>query len=220
MTEIFFEKELADISFDVEKLDEWKELAAQLGMDSQLALSKGDKSPIPYPYMNDNMFRVYDTLCPSHKEFRQYNNTTIPLDVMKQIAFSVKENHFHSIQVWADDKEPDPFVIGIICKFFNWDVKDEKGNRIHFDTKEECLNHPDNIKKEVSETDKKHYLIARWGDELKSFKELKQKALDRLIEKYTSELQREIKEKTTKLNSITENCACYLNGSISLYEVR
>lgn len=220
MVELFFEKELADISFDVEKLDEWKELAATLGMESQLALSKGDKSPIPYPYMNENMFRVYNTLCPSHKGFKEYNNTTIPLEVMKQIAFSVKENHFNYIEIWANDKEPDPLVVGVVCKYFAWEVKDEKGNRINFVTKEECLAHPNNTKQDCNETDKKHYLIARWGDELRPFKELKEKALNRLIEKYTGELQREITEKTNKLKGITENCLCYLNGSIGLYEVR
>lgn len=217
MVELMFNKELSDITFDVEALDEWKQLAEELGMTKQLELTKGYNSPIPYPYMNQVMERVYKTLCPNSVPFKEYKNTTIPLEIMQQIAFSVKECHFNEIMIWADDKAPDPLVVGETCEWYN-NAKNEKGDRIYFQSEEECKSHPDNNRKAYP-TNVKRYIIARWGDELKSFAELKALALERLINSTSISLQREIKEKTEKLNSIKENCAAYLDGQISLYQI-
>ena len=217
MVELMFNKELSDITFDIDDLQEWKDIAIQLGMEKQISLTKGKDTPIPYPYMNEVMFRVYQTLCPNKIDYKEYKNTTVPLDVMKQIFFCVKENYFQKIEIWADDKEPDPLVVGYLGKY--WDnAKDNDGNRLYFNTKEECLAHSDNKNAYFSEEGK--YLIARWGDELRSFAELKGKALQRLIDSTSIELQRELAEKTERLKLIKENCASYLEEHISLYNIK
>ncbi len=71
MVEIMFNKELSDVTFDVEALDEWKKTAKELGMLGQLGLTKEDNSPIPYPFMNDCMTRVYETICPNKTDFKK-----------------------------------------------------------------------------------------------------------------------------------------------------
>ena len=48
MVENMFNKELLDVSFDIEALDEWKATAKELGMEGQLGLTKDDNSPIPF----------------------------------------------------------------------------------------------------------------------------------------------------------------------------
>lgn len=218
MVEIMFNKELSDVTFDVEALDEWKKTASELGMKGQLELTTLDNSPIPYPFMNDCMERVYETLCPNKTGFKEYNNTTIPLEILKQISFSIKEKHFKEIQIWADDKEPDPLAIGITSKWYN-DARDEKGVYIYFDTKKECKEHPDNNNK-AYETQIKKYIIGRWGDELRDFAELKELALARVIDNVGGELERLIAKNTEKLKLIKENSKSYINGNMSKYDLQ
>ena len=218
MVEIMFNKELSDIAFDVESLDEWKATAKELGMEGQLGLSTGDKSPIPYPFMNDNMERVYETLCPNKTSFKDYRNQTIPLEVLKQIAFSVKEEHFSRIMIWADDKEPDPIVVGVNAQWYNNSV-DEKGSGTkYFNTAEECKAQPENENK-AYETNQKQYVIARWGDELRDFTELKELALARVIDEVAGELSKSIATKTERLKLIKENAKSYINGNMAKYEL-
>jgi len=218
MVENMFNKELADIAFDVEALDEWKETAKELGMEGQLGLSTGDNSPIPYPFMNDGMERVYETLCPNKTPYKEYKNTAIPLEVLKQIAFSVKEKHFHRIVIWSDDKEPDPIVVGITAQWYNNSVNEKGSGTRYFDTREECIAQPENEGK-AYETNQKKYIIARWGDELRDYAELKEKALARVIDEVGGELAKSIATKTERLKLIKENAKSYINGNMPKYEL-
>jgi hypothetical protein len=217
MVELMFNKELSDIAFDVEALDEWKATAKELGMEGQLKLSTGDNSPVPYPFMNEGMERVYETLCPNKTEFKAYKNTTIPLEVMKQIAFSVKEKHFDRIEIWADDKAPDPLVVGFNSKWYNNTV-DENQRTVYFDSKEECIAQPENEDR-AYESETKKYIVARWGDELRDFNELKSLAFDRLVTQVGGELERSIATKSEKLTLLKKNVQSYINGVISKYEL-
>ena len=217
MVENMFNKELLDVSFDIEALDEWKATAKELGMEGQLGLTKDDNSPIPYPFMNESMKRVYETLCPNKTHFIDYKNTTIPLDVLKQISFSVKEKHFNEIYIWADDKEPDPLAVGMTYQWYN-NARDAAGHYLYFSTKKECENHPDNSNN-AYRTNEKFYIIARWGDELRDYAELKKLAIKRTIENIGGELERAIAIKNEKLKLVKENSKSYINGNISRYEI-
>lgn len=61
--------------------------------------------------------------------------------------------------------------------------------------------------------------IARWGDELREFEELKKLSIVRFIDNEGGELQREIADLTNKLNLLKENVVSYFNGNISRKEV-
>lgn len=211
--------ELADISFEVDALDEWKKICNELGMEKQTSLTKGKDSPIPYPFMNTTMNNVYNTLCPYKVEYKEYDKTPVPLPVLKQIQFSVKEKHFSEIQIWYDDKTPCPVVVGIFKKY--WRYHNKGYERMFFDTKELAKKYNGEIElNEDINSDDTEYLIATWGDELKEFNELKELAKIRLIEQIGNDLSRTIKESTEKLNLIKENVASYLNGDISLYSIK
>ena len=227
-TEIYFNKELADISFEVDALDEWKETCKELGLDKQLLLSNGKGSPIPYPYINEVMRRVYSTLCPRQYKVKEFDKTPIPLEVLKQIKFSTTEQHFQKIEIWADDKKPDPIVVGIFSPFYCYKeeegrtkyLKDETGAKILFATKEEAENAGESLGySKIGNEFNQQYLIARFGDELKPFSELKELAITRFIDIESNELQREIKDKTEKLKLIKENTISYFNGNIEKYNV-
>lgn len=208
--------ELADISFEVEALDEWKEICNELGMERQVSLTKGKDSPVPYPFLNTTMERVYKTLCPENVDYKKYDKTPIPLPVLKQIQYSVKEKHFQKIEIWYDNKTPCPVVIGFTCKY--WKYTKKGYDKVYFDTKElaEELNE---ILSDDIHSDDISYLIAVWGDELKEFKELKGLAHERLVEKVGNKLQIEQKEIEQKLNILKENCLSFLNGDIDYYSI-
>ena len=209
--ELYFDKELSDITFDSDSLDEWKQLVSELGMDEQLSLTKGKETAIPFPYINESMKRVFKTLCPTEIDYKKFNKTPIPLEVIRQIAFCIREKHFNDIVIWFDDKTPDPFVIGKTCKFYGY-----KGGKStsHFDTREECAKNMEDGSS-IYETDVNYYLVAKWGDVKRSFNELKQLAKERFIDKHASQMKSDIEKLTSKLKVLTENANLYLLGEIS-----
>lgn len=228
MVETFFNKELADISFEVEALDEWKAIAEQLGFEAQLNLTKGKESPIPYPFMNEVMIRVYETLCPMKVDFKTYNKSTIPLEVMKQIAFSVRDKHFNSIQIWYDDKTPDPVVVGYLNEYYAYTKGaytrlEANGVNLTFPTQESVMTHlEENNLSDAYTTSSNEigkYLVARWGDELLDFPSLKKRAVLSFMEQEGGELKKEIATKSEKLKLLTENVNSYFNGNMQKYEV-
>lgn len=223
MVESYFNQELLDITFEVEAMDEWKQLVSELGIEGQDKVINGDSnSAIPYPFMNTSMIRVYETLCSNKQPYNKYDKTPIPLEVLKQISLSKKENYFQEIEIWSDTKAPDPLVVGMTCKFFNTDVNDSDGKRLYFNSEQECKAHPDFGKTSnyVHKSDEKRYLIARWGDELRVYKELKAIALERKMEEIGNGLQKTLKEAEMKLKLVKENCVSYLNGEGSSYDLR
>jgi hypothetical protein len=228
MVQIYQNEELNDVLFQVESLDEWQQIAQELQMDKQLNFVNQATSPNPYPFITESMNRIFSTLCPTKVDFKAYDKTPIPLEVMKQIAFSVREKHFVDIQIWYDDKTPDPFVVGTTQEHY---VYDKSYNRLKNADNQEARFKSENEAREycnlvgfdvygVGKTNVINYLIARWGDEIRPIPELKNLAKERLLEKYGSELKNEIEEKNQALKKINENTLLFLNGEISESQVK
>ena len=221
--EIYQNQELNDITFDKESLDEWRQLASEMGMQNQLDFVRKASSPIPYPNINSSMRTIFKTLCPSFAEMEKYTKSPLPLEVMRQIAFSVRDKHFQKIEIWWDDKKIDPVAVGITEKFYIYDsnysrMRDNENNETLFDTYEEAKAYAELVGfvyQGITPTNREEYLIARWGDELKPFDTLKQEATSRLMEKYEAELKVEIEEKTQALKLLSQNVIRYLNSEIS-----
>lgn len=114
MVQSFLVEETKELIYDSEKLDEWKAKCKELGLKNQLELASEEKSPMPFPFMNTVMKRVYETICPAKVDYKSYKKTTIPLEVLSLIALSEQEKYFDSIMIWYDDKSPDPLAIGVI----------------------------------------------------------------------------------------------------------
>lgn len=213
--ELFFDKDLADIVFEIESQDEWKELAGELDMDKQLQLIAGKDSPVPYPWMNTTMQRVFEELCPAKVDFRKYDKTPIPLEVMKQIAFSVREKHFQKIEIWYDDRTPDPVAVGYhghwkeyqYGKQLSAELKDKR-----FTTEAEVLAAGGEDPRFVEDG---KYLIAKWGDVKRPFEKLKEMAEKRFLEENSNKMQKDIKILQEKLKYLKENAKAYFSGEIS-----
>ena len=118
--EIYLEPELAEMVGNPEVTEEWKQLAESLGMQGQLNLIKPksegekDKNPSPYIHMNKKAERVFAILCPEVIDYKKYDKSTIPREVLKEIALAEKEQYFEKIKIWYDDASPDPLVVGYI----------------------------------------------------------------------------------------------------------
>lgn len=118
--EIYLEPELEEMVGSVEVTEEWKQLAEELGMEGQLKLiapksgEESDKNPSPYIHMNAKAERVFAILCPEVVDYKKYDKSTIPRDVLREIALAEKEKFFDKICIWYDDASPDPLVVGYI----------------------------------------------------------------------------------------------------------
>lgn len=225
MIENYYNVEFDNVIFDIDNKQEWLEMMNELGLSNQTNFLKNSKSPVPFPLLNNNIKNIFSTLCPAQLELRSYNKTPIPFDAIKAIKFAVQENYFDEIDIWYDDKSPDPLAVGSIINYKAYyypegsnnslgtdfifksdqDAKDwveQQGHRLHFTTSEA-----------------NQYLICRWGDELRPIKELKQLAKERLIEKYTNTWQLTIKECKRKIDQSAELITQYLNGEITTYDL-
>lgn len=118
--EIYLEPELEEMIGSVEVTEEWKQLAEELGMEGQLKLitpksgEESDKNPSPYIHMNAKAERVFAILCPEVVDYKKYDKSTIPRDVLREIAMAERLKFFDKICIWYDDASPDPLVVGYI----------------------------------------------------------------------------------------------------------
>jgi len=117
--EIYLEPELAEMVSNPEINEEWKQLAESLGMEGQLKLvtpksETETNNASPYIHMNAKAERVFAILCPEVVNYKKYEKSTIPRDVLKEIAIAEKEGYFEKICIWYDDASPDPLVVGYI----------------------------------------------------------------------------------------------------------
>jgi len=125
--ENFREPELEELIEDSEKSNEWREICENLQMGGQLktAVSGEDSScnPIPYMPLNRKWLKIFKTLCSSKSEFKEYSFSTIPLDALKEILLCVHQKYFDKIEIWYDNKEKDPLIIGKIEGQYSSDAK-------------------------------------------------------------------------------------------------
>ena len=187
MVQTFLIEESKELIYDQEKLEEWKQKCEELGLGGQLELASTDKSPIPFEAMNTVSQRVYETLCPDKVKYKEYKRTTIPLEVLGFIHLSVNEGYFKEIEIWSDDKTPDPLAVGY-NQAGEWGAKD-------------------------------YFIIARWGDVLRPFEELKDLAIKRYINSQRISLQNKISDYTNKLNTVDINSMRYFDAQAQHYDV-
>lgn len=187
MIQKFIVEETAELIYDSDKIDEWTSKCEELGLSHQIALAKGEgKSPIPFEYMNTVSERVYETLCPKKESYKTYHKTAIPLEVLSLIALAEKEQYFEKIEIWYDDKTPDPLAVGYV--------------------------------KEGTYSFKK-YSIARWGDVLKPFEALKEKAIEVYRNSSLISLKKKLSETQNKLENVDVNTAMYFDAQNQSYDV-
>lgn len=116
-TQIFIEPELENLH---ENAEEWSLICSELGLDKQLQKAgKIEKVGNPYQKVDPRSERVFTMLCPVKVPFKEYEAGTLPLEVIQEIQRCQHNAWFYKIEVWYDDKSPDPFLIGYDSKEWN-----------------------------------------------------------------------------------------------------
>jgi hypothetical protein len=157
----------------------------------------------------------------------------MPLDVMRELAFCKSENYFNTIQVWYDDKAPDPIAVGISTRYsanyYKTQADKDKGSWTNrestpydFTSREQAKDYVETMGFAFNDTNSQtnQYLIARWADELRPMEELKSLALERLKDKYLTEWSKAIKDLQSKINTASETLNLYLMGEVSEWDLR
>jgi hypothetical protein len=183
---IYLVEETQNLVFENDALDEWKAIVDELKLEGQQSLINEETkpSPVPFQYMNTGMTRMFETLCPRKTPMIKYDTTPIPLKILGIIKLAESEQYFDVIEIWYNESQPDPVVVGRI------DTKNENGW-----------------------TDHKHYLMARWGDELRPFDELLEIAKKRWIDDTTADLNERISDAQNKLSKINALAQKHFGGS-------
>lgn len=202
--ETFVIEETEKLIYDNELLNKWNELVAECGLVGQTKIRVKEKSPIPFMHLKISMVEVFKTLCPKKVSVEDFDISPIPVEILDLIALSKRESYFESIEIWYDDKNPDPVCIGSKSTYYTYDKKTynhiEKGlTKQEADKREnEDPNISTAIEVEV------YYILGKWGDVKHSFSELKQMATERYIAKQENSFKQNIKYYTNQLNEVVE----------------
>ena len=117
IVETFLIEETSDLIYDNEQLDKWNKYVDELGLDGQTKIVKPTKSPIPFMHLKQSYKAICEELCPRKVDVEKYDVTPIPVEILDIIALSKREGYFNKIQIWYDDKTPDPFAIGVLQNY-------------------------------------------------------------------------------------------------------
>lgn len=201
VVETYIIEETQELIYDNTKLDQWNKLVGELGLTGQTKIQAKDKSPIPFLHMKRTLVVVFETLCPRKVDIKAYDKTPIPVEILDLAALSVKEKYFNKIEIWYDDKTPDPACVGILGK---WIVYRKNYSHIgEFATEAEALalkNDPEYHNHYFEETAK--YLIGRWADVKQSFEELAAKAKKLFMASRKSSIEENIRAEKRKMEDL------------------
>ena len=202
VVETFVIEETAELIYDNEKLDKWNELVKNLDLKGQTKIIAPEKSPIPFMFIKTGMRNVFETLCPVKVEVTEYDLTPIPLEILDLVALSKREKYFKEIEIWYDDKNPDPLCIGVTCQYHGYTANSfPHGDRVERDTKQEVINIIGKDK-HIFRTNENLYLLGKWADVRHSFEELKEMATKRYIAENSNYYKQRIKEAQRGLDDL------------------
>lgn len=204
VVETFVIEETVELIYDNEKLDKWNELIEKLELKGQSRIVSKDKSPIPFMHLKTSMVNVFRTLCPRQVLVEKYDVTPIPVEILSMIALSKKEEYFNKIEIWYDDKSPDPACIGTTGYWYQstwYDDRDRSLDGIKFKTEEEAIQRGAT---RVHFTEDNRYLLGKWADVKHSFEELKEIATKRYIQEEQNDLKKKIRDAQRELDDLQQ----------------
>lgn len=178
VVETYIIEETQELIYDNEKLAQWNKHVESLGLTGQTKIQAKDKSPVPFLHMKTSLINVFTTLCPRKVDITAYDKTPIPVEILEMAALSVREGYFDKIEIWYDDKTPDPACIGL-RRNSSYDAKYPTWS---------------------SGLDK--YLIGRWADVKMSFEQLIEKAKTLFVASKKDSYNKTIKEYQRKLEDL------------------
>lgn len=147
-------------------------------------------------HLKTSYVNICQQLCPSKIEVQKYNLTPIPVQILDLVALSFKENYFTKIEIWYDEKSPDPFAIGVVCEQSVYPYNDKNPTELKNKNRKELTEEEQSRVVQWSDHswNAKYYLIGKWADVKRSWKDLKEMAIERFIGEKGNEFRKTIKE--------------------------
>jgi len=167
--------ELKDTLFDSEKIEEHKRLMQELGINPDSV--DQPKSPCPYPLMDKVTRKMFELLLPDRYELKDYNRSPIPLEVLRRLKHAQDEEYFDKIFIRTTDEMPDPVAIGM-----RYASDHDRNNGYTWNAK--------------------MFLIARWGDVVRPFSELWERATKVMTANRKDDMQRQIEDGERELRRL------------------
>jgi hypothetical protein len=167
-----------------EQLAEYHELTAELGL--QVVEQQEQKVPNIYTFLNSAMTKQLHAICPKHLKVEDYKKSTIPVEVLKVLKFAKEQNMYEGYEIWYNDVEPDPLLIG-------WNYSS------------------DNARTNNYTWQKDRFLMARWGDCAMELPELLQIGFDKLKQ----ELVDKAKQAISTCKAVMEDPDVYVRKVLS-----
>jgi hypothetical protein len=190
IVETFLIEETIDLIYDNEQLEKWNKHVIELGLEGQTKIAHTDKSPIPFMHLKSSYKSICETLCPSKVDIQNYSITPIPVEILELVALSKNEKYFGKIQIWYDEKSPDPFAIGVAGEWIPREASNWQWNapqKTYADAVALC-----DKDTEPYFSEKQFYLIGKWADVKRSWKELREIATERYIATKGNQYQKAI----------------------------
>lgn len=191
VVETYFIEETIDLIHDNDALTKWHEKIEELGLEGQKAVVTTDKSPIPFLWMNESIVNTFELLCPSKIEISKYDKSPIPVELLEIVGLCKKEDYFNKIEVWFNEKQKDPAIIGY--KFREDKIHEGEWYQNYYASK---------------------YLIGRWADVKASLDQLVERAKKLFIHSETIRLKQEIKDSQRKLEDLETSAENKFGGAL------
>ena len=168
--QIFMMDDNKELIYDNEQLTEFNNLVSELGLKCH-NVKDSTKSPIPYMQLDEATIRAFRILTPRVDKLSDYT-FEIPIEALRHVKLSETEKYFDSYEVWSNQKDPDPFLVGRVYK-----NESDRTNGYTWNMST--------------------YLIARWGAENKTIDELMQMAMNIAAERIYSHAEAAIAKMTS-----------------------
>jgi len=178
--ETFYVSETINLIHDNEALATWNKKVEELGLEGQLqVLTKKDASPIPFLWMNSGIIATFETLCPTRVPIEKYDKTPIPVELLETVSLCKKEGYFDAIEVWYNEQEKDPVIVGYV--FDKGRTDEERWMKLWYSKK---------------------YLIGRWADVKASLDTLTKKAMQIFRASEEVNIKQQIKDAQRRLEDL------------------
>lgn len=181
---IYREPENEALILDETQLAEYHELTSELGL--QVVTQQEQQVPNVYTFLNSAMTKQLHAICPRHTAVVDYKKSTIPVEVLKVLKFAKDNNMYEGYEIWYNDVEPDPLLIG-------WNYSNDTAREKKYDWQ------------------KDRFLMARWGDCAMELPELLQVGFDKLKQ----ELLDKAKQAISTCKSVIEDPDVYVRKVLS-----
>lgn len=194
IVETFLIEETLELIYDGEQLEKWNKMVDELGLTGQTQIVKKDKSPIPFMHLKTNMKSVFETLCPRKVDVKDYNVTPIPVEILSLISLSVNEGYFDKLQIWYDEKSPDPVCVGLKGEWYSYLLNGQldKVFKTKLEADAKSIENGSDKGSYFVEWQATAYLLGKWADVKHSFEKLTEMATKRFIQEKSHAYRAEI----------------------------